>query len=366
MSEFEKSTEEITFTVENHVGVVTLHRPAALNALSFQMICAMRRQLLDWQADDRIAWVLVRSDSPRAFCAGGDVRALYEMADDLLACEAYFIEEYRLNHLTHFYTKPYVALMDGIVMGGGMGIAQGAGMRIVSECSRLAMPETAIGMVPDVGGSYFLSRTHDDPAIGRYLALTGAIINATDACHWRLADAMVAQSVWPHLTRALIDCVDPAWVNLRAVVASFTRNDLYPAFEPMSVFEPLILEVFNESHDLPEIVARLRDLSTEESANGRWAANVLTQINYNSPIAMRLALHNQHMGRAMSLAECLRLEFNSISNLLRLREAPEGIRAKIVDKDGAPNWHEADLEQAFERLKTAPYPANQHPLFELN
>ncbi|WP_157964326.1 3-hydroxyisobutyryl-CoA hydrolase [Ephemeroptericola cinctiostellae] len=366
MSEFEKSTEEITFTVENHVGVVTLHRPTALNALSFQMICAMRRQLLAWQTDDRIAWVLVRSDSPRAFCAGGDVRALYEMADDLLACETYFIEEYRLNHLTHFYTKPYVALMDGIVMGGGMGIAQGAGLRIVSENSRLAMPETAIGMVPDVGGSYFLSRTHDDPAIGRYLALTGTIINATDACHWRLADAMVAQSVWPHLTQALIDCVDPTWAGLRAVTESFARGDLYPAFEPMSAFESLILEVFDEQYDLAEITARLRHLSTEESTNGRWAANALAQVSYNSPIAMRLALHNQHLGRAMSLADCLRLEFNCISNLLRLGEAPEGIRAKIVDKDGGPNWHVTDVEQTFEQLKTAPYPVNQHPLFELN
>ena len=366
MSEFEKSTEEITFTVENHVGVITLHRPSALNALSFQMICAMHRQLLAWQKDDRIAWVLVRSDSPRAFCAGGDVRALYEMANDLPACETYFIEEYRLNHLTHHYGKPYVALMDGIVMGGGMGISQGAGLRIVSEGSRLAMPETAIGMVPDVGGSYFLSRAHNDPAVGRYLALTGAIINASDACHWRLADVMVAQSVWPHLTHALIDCADTTLAGLHAVAESFARSDLHPAFEPMSVFEPLILEVFDEQKDVIEITAHLQRISMEEGAQGRWAANALAQINYNSPIAMRLALHNQAMGRAMSLADCLRLEFNCISNLLRLGEAPEGIRAKIVAKDGAPNWHAADFERTFEQLKRAPYAVSQHPLFELN
>lgn len=366
MAEFKKNTEEISFTVENGVGVITLHRPSALNALSFQMVCAMHRQLLAWQVDDCIAWVLVRSDSPRAFCAGGDVRALYEMSDDISACEAYFIEEYRLNYLTHHYAKPYVVLMDGITMGGGMGIAQGADLRIVSEGSRLAMPEAAIGMVPDVGGSYFLSRTHEDSAIGRYLAVTGAIINAADACRWRLADAMVAQSVWPHLTRALIDCAEPTLAGLRAVVEAFARNDLYPAFEPMSEFESLILEVFNERHDVGEITTCLQRISAEDSASGRWAANVLAQIGYNSPIAMRLALYHQQMGRSMSLADCLRLEFNGISNLLRLGEASEGIRAKIVVKDGAPNWHTVDVERTFERLKVSPYPANQHPLLELH
>lgn len=134
----------------------------------------------------------------------------------------------------------------------------------------------------------------------------------------------------------------------------------------MSVFELSILEVFNESHDLPEVVARLRDLSTEESANGHWAANVLTQIDHNSPIAMRLALAQPTHGACDVAGRVFAFGVHRYPNLLRLREAPEGIRAKIVDKDGAPNWHEADLEQAFEQLKTAPYPANQHPLFELN
>ena len=362
MHELEKNHEDIVFSVENHVGVITLNRSKALNALSYQMISAMHGQLLMWQDDDAVRWVLVHSSTPRAFCAGGDVRALHDMQGDLSMCERYFTEEYRLNHLTHHYAKPYVALMDGIVMGGGMGISQGASLRIVSENSRLAMPETAIGMVPDVGGSYFLSRAHDNLAIGRYLAMTGAIISAVDACRWRLADVMVAQSVWSHLVEALINCAEPSSVSLRAVAESFVRSDLHPAFESMSDFESIILSVFDVKHDVPAIIERLQALCNDDDAQGRWAANALASILYNSPVMMRLALHNQQLGRNTSLGACLRMEFDSISNALRLGEAPEGIRAKIVDKDNAPQWPSAKIESALEQLKQSPYAMNKHPL----
>lgn len=350
---------DIQFTVENGVGIITLNRPKALNALTLDMIHSMFAQLIEWQADDAISWVLVQSSSPKAFCAGGDVRALYDLQNDIKAGQAYFVDEYRLNHLTHHYAKPYVALMDGIVMGGGMGISQGAGLKIVSEASRLAMPETAIGLVPDVGGSYFLSRAGDSPAIGRYLAVTSSIISAKDACRWGLADVMVSQPIWTHMVHDLIACPEPSLANLRAIAQSYTRDDLHSVYDDMSEFEAIILEVFEEKNDLDAVQKCLK--AYEQHAEfGEWAKHTLSQIAYNSPVAMHLALHNQARGRESSLANCLRIEFDSITHLLTLGEGQEGIRAKIVDKDQQPNWRK-DVLSAFNVVKT-PLDVSNHPL----
>lgn len=360
----EKSLD-IVFMVENRVGIIVLNRPAALNALSFEIITAMLAQLTAWQTDDGVAWVLVKSSLPKAFCAGGDVRALYDLDGDLASAATYFEAEYTLNHLIHVYPKPYVALMDGITMGGGMGISQGAGLRIVSDNSRLAMPETAIGMIPDVGGSYFLSRTSSNPAIGRYLAVTGSIINAADAVRWRLADVMVAQSVWGHLIDALIECrIDgaPTLANLTVVAQSFARDDLPAVFEPMSAYESDIFDAFDERKKLFEIQARLTEMQAEPDQNrAEWATSTLSQLAYNSPVMMEMALIAQKIGKTATLADCLRLEFNSIYNALQLGESNEGIRAKIIDKDHKPNWQNTDINAVLQ----PPFEQSQHPLARL-
>lgn len=350
---------EILFIVENHVGIIVLNRPSALNALSFEMIHGMMAQLTAWQLDEQVHWVLVKSSSPKAFCAGGDVRALHELQGDLKSAAAYFTAEYTLNHLIHTYSKPYVALMDGITMGGGMGISQGAGLRIVSENSRLAMPETAIGLIPDVGGSYFLSRTSDNPAVGRYLAVTGSIVNATDALRWRLADTMVAQSIWAHLIDALIECDAPTLANLTAVAESFARNDLPAVFEPMSAYESEICDAFDESKTLSQIRERLTEMQADSHQNrAEWSTFTLSQLAYNSPVMMEMALTAQAIGKTAALADCLRLEFNSIYNALELGEANEGIRAKIIDKDHKPNWQNIELGMVLK----PPFTDVAHPL----
>lgn len=350
---------DIQFSVQNHVGIITLNRPSALNALTLDMIHGMYAQLVTWQTDKQIKWVLVHSSMPKAFCAGGDVRALYDLQDDLHAGQAYFVDEYRLNHLTHHYAKPYVALMDGIVMGGGMGISQGAALRIVSETSRLAMPETAIGLIPDVGGSYFLSRAGHNAAIGRYMSVTSAIVSAQDACRWGLADVMVGQSVYAHMMAELIKCDEPNLSKLTQIARTYERDDLHSIYDNMSDFEDVIFDAFDEKNDLSAIKERLASYQ-HQPKYAEWASHTLKQIAYNSPVAMELALHNLQIGQTATLAECLRQEFDSITNLLRLGEAQEGIRAKLVDKDQQPKWAN-HVEKTVEMVKTR-FEDARHPL----
>ena len=181
---------EVLSEVRGQVGFITLNRPRALNALSLGMVRDLMATLLAWQADDRVLAVAIRGSNKEgpfgAFCAGGDIRFLHQagsQGNPLI--EDFFTEEYALNHLIHNYTKPYIAFMDGIVMGGGMGISQGAALRVVTERTKMAMPETAIGLFPDVGGGYFLSRCPG--SVGEWLALTGDTIGAGDAIANQLA-----------------------------------------------------------------------------------------------------------------------------------------------------------------------------------
>src|ERR1700761_2296268 len=194
-------SDEVATYVANRIGFIELERPKALNALSTGMIRAMHAALDQWREDPDVLAVVVRSQHPRAFCAGGDIRFLYESAQrgEHAARDTFFTEEYRLNHLIFTFPKPYVAVMNGVVMGGGMGISQGAhhtgGLRIVTQSTKMAMPETRIGLFPDVGASWFLARAPG--AIGRYLAASGATMAAADALYARMADAYLDDGALP-------------------------------------------------------------------------------------------------------------------------------------------------------------------------
>ena len=193
---------DILFESRNHVGLITLNRPAALNSLSLPMLNEMAAQLREWARDDSIYAVLVKGSGEKAFCAGGDIRALYEslIAGGTLH-ETFFPHEYRLDYSIYRYPKPYLALMNGITMGGGMGISQGARLRIAGDRTRMAMPETGIGLFPDVGASHFLSRLPG--ALGTYLGLTGAQIGAADALALKLADVYLSPEAITGLEDAL-------------------------------------------------------------------------------------------------------------------------------------------------------------------
>ncbi len=217
-------TDHVQISVQNHLGIITLDRPKALNSLSLDMIRALTQALLDWRDDAAIRAVLIRSSSEKAFCAGGDIRFFHEVGHATpqggsALLEDFFSEEYALNHLIHCYPKPYIALMDGVVMGGGMGVAQGGPacrMRIVTERTKMAMPEVNIGLFPDVGGGYFLSRTAGQ--LGTYLGVTGEIIAAADALYCDLADVFVPSAQLPALS-ALLLAADSA--DIRATIRNF-------------------------------------------------------------------------------------------------------------------------------------------------
>src|ERR1700761_3924971 len=207
ISEAAAVSEEVTTYIANRIGFIELERPKALNALSTGMIRAIQAALDAWREEPGVLAVVVRSQHPRAFCAGGDIRFLYEtfQRGDEAARDTFFIEEYRLNHAIFTYPKPYIALLNGVVMGGGMGISQGAhrtgGLRGVTGATRMAMPETRIGLFPDVGAGWFLARTPG--ALGRFLAVTGETIGAADALYAGLADVYIDEAALPALVETL-------------------------------------------------------------------------------------------------------------------------------------------------------------------
>ena len=353
------------------VGLITLNRPRALNALSLEMVRSLTRTLLDWKSNAQILAVAVRGmskDAPfGAFCAGGDIRFFHQAAlagDPRL--EDFFTEEYALNHLIHTYPKPYIAFMDGIVMGGGMGISQGASLRVVTQRTRMAMPETGIGLFPDVGGGFFLSRCPG--RVGEWLALTGQAIEAGDAVAFGLADG----------------CMDAGRLNALWADLQSTPFETGNAVEHMVTTKFTTTQAAHKSArnqidavfslgDVPSMVKAL-ELDTSEFAQ-RTAA-VLRQ---RSPLMLHVVLEQIRRARRMSLADDLRMERDMVRHCFHPRhlgrsgagsETVEGIRALAVDKDHTPRWQPAAIEEVdssmVEPFFISPWPESAHPLAHLS
>jgi enoyl-CoA hydratase len=354
-----------------HVGVLTLDRANALNALSLQMIRDLTQALRAWRDDPDVAVVVLRGNGrpgkAPAFCAGGDIRWFHQAAhagDPRL--EDFFTEEYALNHLIHGYPKPIVALMDGVTMGGGMGIAQGAALRIVTEHSKLAMPETHIGLFPDVGGGWFLARLHGH--VGEYLALTGHALGAADSLAVGWADLHVPSAELGPLVDALVGAAtaDAAGGRRALEAARAFATDAGVAALPGRY--ALVDRVF-ALDDLPAILAALR-ATPDPVAEG--IAEVLAA---RSPLMMAVTLAQVRRARSMSLADDLRMERDLVRRCFHLRpgaasETVEGIRALVIDKDHAPRWNPARVEDVTAEQVAAffesPWPAWAHPLRDLD
>ena len=298
---------ELLAVVRAGVATVTLNRPAALNALTLGMIDGLQAWLDAWRGDERVSTIVLRGAGPKAFCAGGDVRGLYEGVRAASTMpKAFFTREYALDFHVHRYPKPIVAWMDGIVMGGGMGISQGARLRIVGERTRMAMPETAIGLFPDVGGSYFLSRVPG--AIGTYLGLVGPTIGSADAVFCGLAD--LDASPVPK---------EPELAALRpAIDAHFSRGSIAG-----------ILEALDGEHR-PEYA--------------EWARRSADALRRRSPTLLQVTLSQLARARSMGLADCFRMELGMIHACMEHGDLLEGIRAMIIDKDGQPRWDPPTLD----------------------
>ena len=365
-------SDEVTTYIANRIGFIELERPKALNALSTGMIRGMHAALDAWREDPDVLAVVVRSQHPRAFCAGGDIRFLYEsfQRGDEAARDTFFIEEYRLNHAIFTYPKPYIALMNGVVMGGGMGISQGAhrtgGLRVVTGSTRIAMPETRIGLFPDVGAGWFLARTPG--ALGRYLAVTAETIGPADALYAGLADAYIDDTALPALVDTLRSEVFERGVD---VVACVERETAAHKVVPTPDTSPLAdTRAFIDRHfalpDVAQILASLEAVSGCEEAE--WAEQIVGVLRERSPLSMAVSLEVVTRAEG-AMADCLRRDLDLTRTSFAHGDVVEGIRARIIDKDNAPRWRFARIEEVraddVAQMFESPWPAAEHPLADL-
>lgn len=362
----------------HRIGIATLNAPATLNGLSLEMVDALSARLDAWAADAGIALVLLRGAGEKAFCAGGDLHALYAgmreagvgggaRVDPLAisAAREFFEREYRLDYRIHAYPKPILCWGQGIVMGGGIGLMAGASHRVVTETSRLAMPEIGIGLFPDVGGTWMLARAPG--ATGRFLALTGASIDAADAIHAGFADHAVAGARYEELLDALAAAQwhADAGVNaarLDALLRDFALEGLAPG--PLQRLRAQI-DASCAGHSLDATVAAIAETACDDP----WWQRAQAALERGCPSSIRLSWEIQRRASRLSLAEIFRLELIAALACAAHGDFFEGIRALLIDKDKAPRWNPATLADTagdfIETFFTAPWPVGGHPLADL-
>ncbi|WP_304307028.1 enoyl-CoA hydratase/isomerase family protein [Pseudacidovorax intermedius] len=328
-------------------GVATLNAPASLNSLSVDMVRLLTPQLREWAADDQVVGVLLQAAGEKAFCAGGDLRQLYQT---LLDCgerrneyaERFFAEEYELDHLIHTFPKPFLCWGHGIVMGGGVGLMVGASHRVVTEGSRIAMPEINIGLYPDVGGSWFLRRAPG--RTGLFLALTAAQINAADAVFAGLADVLVLQARKAQVLEAI---GATAWQGQGEADRALLSRILATAAEdaprlPSKLREHYdTIESLMAGDDLLDIAKRLRAVKADDA----WLQSAAIAFTKGAPSSIALSWELWRRVPRMSLAEVFRLEYWASLGFCAHKDFAEGIRAVLVDKDRNPKWQPATLEE---------------------
>jgi enoyl-CoA hydratase/carnithine racemase len=323
---------KVLVNIIDGVGVLTLNRPAVLNALDLATVRALTRQLNAWAGDPAIRAVLLRGTGERAFCAGGDIRSLYQLQrQGLPDLEHFFDEEYALDCLIHRYPKPTIALMDGVVMGGGMGISQGCTYRLVTERTRMAMPETAIGIFPDVGASYFLSRL--SPALGVYIGVVGDTLSGADAVVSGLADRLVPSAFFADLP-ALIAAIDAgAW-------PSVPTHTSIP-----SQLSASVLAAVERHFSQPGVGEVLASLAGEtDPALRPWVERTLGLLAQRSPLMLCVTFEQLQRGRRLGLEDCFRMERTMMAHCFAHGDTMEGIRALVIDKDRATRWRHASVE----------------------
>ncbi|WP_035275930.1 enoyl-CoA hydratase/isomerase family protein [Actinoalloteichus caeruleus] len=332
---------DVLRTVRGHLGRLTLNRPKALNALTHDMVRALHAALDDWEHDDTVRTVLVDGAGDRGLCAGGDIRSIHDDARaGGTASLDFWADEYRLNARIARYPKPYVALMDGVVMGGGVGISAHGRHRVVTERSRIAMPEVGIGFIPDVGGTYLLSRAPGQ--LGTHLALTGAPVSAADALHCGLADHHVPSDRLADLTEALT----------QAPAAEAIQAHATPAPASALAADAGWIDHCYTAGTVTDILRRLRD-------HGGPAAEAAATLDTKSPTALAVTLRALRSAATLpDLEAVLRQEYRTSRAALRSADLVEGVRAQIIDKDRSPRWSPATLAEVDEATVAAYFTAD--------
>jgi enoyl-CoA hydratase len=327
---------EVLFERRGTLAVITLNRPKAVNALTAGMVGKILEQLTAWAEDDDVAIVLVQGAGERGLCAGGDIVAIYaDIPHGGHRTAEFWQAEYRMNSLIAGYPKPYVALMDGLVLGGGVGISAHGSVRVVTERTRTGMPETTIGFAPDVGGTWLLARAPGEA--GTHAALTGAHLDGSDALHLGLADHYVPSGRLPELVAAL---------ETESPEAAVVR---YAVEAPPSALarQRTWIDACYASSDAEEIVNRLRAWHGEDGQGdgGEEAAQAADTIEAKSPTSVKVTLESLRRARDMTLDEALAQEYRAGLRFLAGPDFREGIRAQVVDKDRTPRWQPATLAE---------------------
>lgn len=328
-------TEEVLFEVRGKSGVITLNRPEALNALTLNMVRLMKPVLSDWAADEAIENVVIEGAGEKGFCAGGDIRALHDWGQaGAPEATGFYREEYQLNRQIKTFPKPYIALIDGITMGGGVGVSVHGSYRVATERTLFAMPETGIGLLPDVGGTYFLPRLPGET--GAWLVLTGARL--------RGADALVAGVATHYTDGENMDKLKAALAEGGDVEAILAAHHQTPDGASLPAQQGDIDRLF-AGDSVADIGAAL------ENDGGDWAMAQLAAIKTKSPTSAAVALRQMREGIKADFDDCMRIEMRAVTRIMALPDFYEGVRATIIEKTGAPNWSpQADINAIFAPL----------------
>lgn len=319
------------------IGLITLNRPQALNALTHNMCRLIETKLHYWAEDQQIKAVVVQGVGEKAFCAGGDIRHLYDLGKKEKYDEAmqFFEDEYRLNYRISHYEKPYIAFMDGITMGGGMGLSIHGAFRVGTERLTMAMPETGIGFFPDIGGTYFLSRCPDET--GTYLGLTGARIDAADALYINLIDHVVAAYRLPELLNMLIE-TEFSPEEPEIVTGILKRFNTPTEASELYCHRDIIETCFS----MDTVEAIIEALKAHQAP---WYQQAVENIKKKSPLSLKVTLEALRRGLTMDLKRCQEMEYNLCYHFFRDHDFYEGVRALLVDKDKNPQWQPASLDR---------------------
>ncbi|MBH5396930.1 enoyl-CoA hydratase/isomerase family protein [Bradyrhizobium sp. CNPSo 4010] len=333
--------------IEGAAGIIRLNRPKAINAVTLEMFRDIDRALDRFEADPAIAVILLEGAGERGLCAGGDIRTLWESSKaggDL--GKILWREEYILNARIKKFPKPYVAFMDGIVMGGGVGLSAHASHRVVTDRTKLAMPEVGLGFFPDVGGTYLLS--HAPGEIGTYFGLTGQTMNGPDAIHARFADWVVPAARLPELRDALTQlCLGATAADVGKLIGGFATGE---TAGPVAAREPIIDALFGFDR-MEDIIAALKRDGSE------FALATLKTLNEKSPRGMVVTLKLLRLARGSRLEECLVREYRAALEVFRSDDFREGVRAAVIDKDRNPTWSPPRIEDVTPEM-LAPYLAD--------
>jgi enoyl-CoA hydratase/carnithine racemase len=362
--------QEIDSVNGKKIAVITLNSPKSLNALGMDMIALIYPKLQQWKTQDDIVAVFLQGEGEKAFCAGGDIVYMY---NDIIAdkgnyssgVEKYFATEYELDHFIHTFNKPFIVWGNGIVMGGGLGLMVGGSHRVVTENSRIAMPEISIGLYPDVGGSYFLNRMPN--SCGMFLGLTGASINAADAKYSHLADYFIASDSKNALIEQLtqVDWQDSIDVNhdkLSCLLSDFEKNSINLLPESKLTQHEALIKKVTDFDNLKAIVDAILTAETDD----KWFVRAQKSLKHGSSLSASLTFRQIQLGATLSLADCFRMELNLSVKAGKFGEFSEGVRALLIDKDNSPKWRFASVEEVDEKVVDwffkSKWSKEEHPL----